>query len=93
MDTRLWVLIFSLAIPNCVYAQLPSPRLDRIAPIGAAVGGKVELEIVGADLEEPTVVFDHPGISATRIEGKERYFQVTVSNEVPEGTFDCRVVG
>ena len=93
MDTRLWVLILSLAISNCVYAQLPSPRLDRIAPIGAAIGGKIELEIAGADLEEPTVVFDHPGISATRIEGKERYFQVTVSNEVPEGTFDCRVVG
>jgi hypothetical protein len=86
-------LICSLLIPNCVWAQLPSPRLDRISPLGAAAGGKVELEIVGSDLEEPSLIFDHPGLSATKIEGKDRFFQISVSNEVPEGTFDCRVVG
>lgn len=93
MDSRLWTLILSLAIPSCLWAQLPSPRLDRISPLGAAVGGKAELEIVGADLEEPSLVFDHPGISATKVEGKDRFFQLSVSNEVPEGTYDCRVVG
>lgn len=57
------------------------------------MGGKAELEIQGADLEEATLVFDHPGISATPIEGKERFFHVSVTNEVPEGTYDCRVLG
>ena len=93
MDSRLWTLILSLAIPSCLWAQLPSPRLDRISPLGAALGGKAELEIVGADLEEPSLVFDHPGISATKVEGKDRFFQLSVSNEVPEGTYDCRVIG
>lgn len=93
MCNRLWVLILIFSIPNVIWAQLPSPRLDRISPLGAAVGGKVELEIAGADLEEPSLVFDHPGISATKIEGKDRFFQISVSNEVPEGTYDCRVLG
>lgn len=93
MDRRLCALIFSLAIPGCLWAQLPSPRLDRISPLGAASGGKAELEIVGADIEEPSLVFDHPGLSAAKIEGKDRFFQISISNEVPEGTYDCRVIG
>ncbi|MFM8397116.1 MAG: hypothetical protein ACKOAH_04740, partial [Pirellula sp.] len=93
IDSRLWALILSLATPGCLWAQLPSPRLDRISPLGAASGGKAELEIVGTDIEEPSLVFDHPGISATKIEGKDRFFQISISNEVPEGTYDCRVIG
>lgn len=93
MLTRLWACVFVLVVPTWSLAQLPSPRLDRIAPLGASIGGKAELEIQGAELEEATLVFEHPGISAAPIEGKERFFLVTVTNEVPEGTFDCRVVG
>ncbi|MFM8262787.1 MAG: hypothetical protein ACKN9S_10970 [Pirellula sp.] len=77
IDSRLWALILSLATPGCLWAQLPSPRLDRISPLGAASGGKAELEIVGTDIEEPSLVFDHPGISATKIEGKDRFFQIS----------------
>ena len=93
MLTRLWACVFVLVVPTWSLAQLPSPRLDRIAPLGASIGGKAELEIQGAELEEATLVFEHPGISATPIEGKERFFLVAVTSEVPEGTFDCRVVG
>ena len=80
-------------VPAMVQAQLPAPRLDRISPLGASSGGQTELEIQGVDLEEPTLHFDHPGITASPIEGKERTFRVSVSSEVPEGTFDCRVIG
>ena len=86
MLTRLWACVFVLVVPTWSLAQLPSPRLDRIAPLGASIGGKAELEIQGAELEEATLVFEHPGISATPIEGKERFFLVAVTNEVPEGT-------
>ena len=80
-------------LPAMVQAQLPAPRLDRISPLGVSSGGQTELEIQGVDLEEPTLHFDHPGITASPIEGKERTFRVSVSSEVPEGTFDCRVIG
>lgn len=93
MQTRLWAFIFILVVPTCLFAQLPSPRLDRIAPLGVSIGGKAELEIQGADLEGATLVFENPGISATPIEGKERFFLVTVANEVAEGTYDCRALG
>jgi len=93
MLPKLWVFIFVLMAPASSMAQLPSPRLDRITPLGASVGGKAELEIQGTDLEEGIVVFEHPGISATPIDGKERFFLVSVGNDVNEGTYDCRVVG
>lgn len=78
---------------SVAFAELPSPRLDRVAPLGGMAGSSVELEIQGADLEEPQLIFDHPGISAAAIEGKERWFKVQVAADVPEGTYDCRVSG
>ena len=73
-------------------ADYPSPRLDRISPLGAAQGASVEVEIQGADLEEPrALLFDHPGIKATLV--KDRKFQVTVDGKVPPGTYDCWAVG
>lgn len=93
MDARLWICIFVLVVPTRSLAQLPSPRLDRIAPLGASAGGKTELEIQGADLEGGTILFEHPGLTATPIEGKDRFFLISVSNDVAEGTYDCRVLG
>lgn len=93
MQAKLWACFFVFCVPTALWAQLPSPRLDRIAPLGVSVGGKTELEIQGGDLEGASLLFDHPGISATSVEGKERFFLVSVANDVAEGTYDCRVVG
>jgi hypothetical protein len=85
MPPALLLLAVSLA-PG----DLPSPRLDRIFPLGAAAGSSVELELVGPDLEEArTLLFDHPGIKAEYV--KDRHFRLTVPADVPAGTYDVRV--
>ncbi len=73
-------------------ADLPSPRLDRLTPLGAAAGSSVEVEIAGADLEEPSkLLFEHRGIATVHL--KDRKFKVTVAADVPPGTYDAWVVG
>jgi hypothetical protein len=73
-------------------ADLPSPRLDRISPLGAAAGSSVEVEVGGADIEDATkLLFDHAGIKAEHV--KDRKFKITVSADVPSGTYDARLVG
>lgn len=85
-------LLALLLLTSAVRADLPSPRLDRIAPPGAAAGTTVEIEVAGADIEEATkLIFDHPGITAKP--GKDRKFTVTVGADVPAGTYDARLVG
>ncbi len=82
------VLLLTSAIPG----ELPSPRLDRITPLGAGAGSSVLVEIAGNDLEEgKTLLFDHPGLKAELI--KDRQFRVTVAADVPPGTYDVRVSG
>lgn len=89
MHRSLFVLLLSATV---VRAELPSPRLDRIAPLGGAAGSTVEIEAVGADLEgAETLVFDHPGIKATLT--KDRKFQVAIAVNVLPGTYDARLVG
>lgn len=83
------VLLLFAAVSN---AELPSPRLDRITPLGAAAGSSVELEVAGADLEEAnSLLFDHPGIKAEHVKGRK--FKVSIAAGVPSGTYDARVVG
>lgn len=86
---------FALAIslPAFSQAELPSPRLDRIAPLGGMAGSSVDVEVQGPDLEEPQLIFDHPGLKAEAIAGKEWWFKVAIAADVPEGTYDCRVSG
>jgi Bacterial pre-peptidase C-terminal domain len=73
-------------------ADLPSPRLDRITPMGGAAGSTVEVEITGNDLEEATTLnFDHAGLKSEHL--KERKFKVTIAANVPAGTYDARVIG
>ncbi|MBO0698057.1 MAG: PPC domain-containing protein [Zavarzinella sp.] len=84
--------VFVLILAATVRADLPSPRFDRIFPLGAAAGTSVEVEVSGADLDEPkALLFDHPGIKAEPL--KDRKFKVTVAADVLEGTYDARVVG
>jgi hypothetical protein len=83
--------VFVLILVAIARADLPSPRLDRLFPLGAAASSSVEVEVSGADLDDPkALLFDHPGIKAEPL--KDRKFKVTVAADVPEGTFDARVV-
>jgi len=79
-------------VPSFVRAELPSPQLHRIEPIGLNAGGQVELTFLGADNEgTESLIFDHPGFKAEFV--KEKTFKVTVANDVPVGTYDVRAVG
>ena len=80
------VLLTSLAV-----GELPSPRLDRITPLGTAAGSSVLVKIAGADLDGSQVLlFDHPGIKAEPVKDQ---FRVTVAADVPAGTYDVRLSG
>ncbi len=87
-----WAL-FCLAFAAVVArADLPSPRLDRIAPLGAAAGSTVEIAILGADIDDAkTMICDSPGITAKFV--KERTFAVSVAATVEAGTYDLWFVG
>ena len=69
-------LLALLLLGSAARADLSSPRLDRVTPLGAANGSSVEIEVVGADIEEATkLLFDHKGITAKHV--KDRKFAVT----------------
>jgi hypothetical protein len=82
---------------TAIRAELPSPRFDRISPLGAAAGSSVEVQVLGSDIDDlQSLVFDHPGITAKPLDGKDlnkdRKFMVTVAANVPEGTYDGRLL-
>jgi hypothetical protein len=90
----LWACVATCGVAR---AELPSPRFDRLNPLGTAAGSTVEVQVQGSDLDElQSLVFDHPGIVAQPVEGKdlqkERRFTVTVAADVPEGTYDARLL-
>ncbi|MFO0902062.1 MAG: PPC domain-containing protein [Pirellulales bacterium] len=77
-----------------VRAELPMPRLDRLTPLGGVAGGQTEIEIQGADLDDvKSLVFDHPGLSATPVMGKERRYLLKIAPDVPAGTYDVWIDG
>lgn len=84
------LLIF--ATTTAARADLPSIRLNRIAPLGASAGTSVELQVSAADDEDAKqLLFDHPGLRGEWLEkGK---FKIIVAAEVPEGTYDVRLLG
>lgn len=85
-------LVAALLAVSVARAELPSPRLDRVFPLGAAAGTTVEVEIQGADLEGVRrLVADHPGIAATHV--ADRKFKIAVAADAPEGTRDIWAVG
>lgn len=96
MSNRIYRLVVVFAawglLAHSVRADLPSPRFDRLTPLGVSAGSSVEVEIVGADIEDvKTLLFDRPGLKAERL--KDRRFRVTVAEDVPAGTYDVRLVG
>src|SRR5262245_65750646 len=87
-----WAFSCLLLLASVAHADLPSPRLDRIGPLGTVAGSSVEIEVVGADIEEATkLFFDHKGITAEHV--KDRKFKVTVAADVPPGTYDAQLMG
>ncbi len=87
-------LTIFLLITQSACAERPSIRFDRIAPLGATAGTTVEVEILGADLEDVrSLWFDHAGLAAEPVTDKERFFNVTIAADVPQGTYDVRLVG
>ncbi len=75
-----------------VFADLPSPQLHRITPIGINGPGEAEVTILGADLEDvDALLFDHAGLKAEFV--KDKVFKVTAAADVPPGTYDIRAVG
>ena len=85
-------LLAILLLCSAARADLPSPRLDRVTPLGAAAGSVVEVEVAAGDAEDATtLLFDHKGITAKH--AKDRKFLVAVGADVPAGTYDARLVG
>src|SRR5262245_38368509 len=82
----------SLLFAMTARADLPSPRLDRITPLGAAVGSCIAIEGTGAVIEVANRrLFAQPGTKSEHL--KDRKFRVTIAAGVPAGTYDCRLVG
>ena len=85
-------LLLLAVAPHSVFAELPSPQLHRIEPVGLTAPGEVELTLLGADIEGvETLLFEHPGFKAEFV--KEKTFKLTVAADVPAGTWDVRAVG
>jgi len=90
--TILAALVSWAVLSRSCLAELPSPRFDRLTPLGASAGSSTEVEITGPDIEDvKTLLFDHPGLKATHV--KDRRFRITVAADVPAGTYDVRLVG
>ncbi|MBI1346999.1 hypothetical protein GC163_11995 [bacterium] len=89
------VIAAGLVIPlgtTLLQAELPSPRLDVLNPVGLSAGTSVEVTLTGPDLEGcETLHFDHPGLSAEFI--KERTFKIMSAGDVPHGTYDVTAIG
>lgn len=82
------------ALSSVVRAELPSVRFDRIQPLGGGAGTTVDVQILGADIEGvKSLLFDHAGLKAEPVEGKERTFRIAIGADVPSGTYDVRLVG
>src|SRR5262249_54751648 len=86
------VLILVCGFVSTARAELPSIRFDRINPLGAQAGTSVEVEVIGRDVEDVNALrFDHPGLKAELV--KPNRFKISVAGDVPEGTYDVRLVG
>lgn len=96
-------LMLGAAAP--LWAQLPHARLDGIYPPGGQRGTTVEVAIGGADLDDArSLQFSHPGMTAAAKLVPPRSFEqqpqpapgqfmVSIADEVPPGTYECRVLG
>lgn len=88
----LTALVLAIAPAGSARAELPSIRFDRIQPLGAGAGTSVEVDVGGRDTEDVNALrFDQPGLAAELM--KPNRFKISVAADVPEGTYDVRLVG
>lgn len=87
---------------NLASAQLPSPHLRSIHPVGAKAGTTLDVSITGSELDEISgLLFSHPGLSAKRVivpasefhpeRTDPSRFRLTVANDVPPGQYEVHV--
>lgn len=87
-----WLAAWCVSLAAPVFADVPLPRLSRLKPLGAAAGGQVEVQLDGPDLDElKTLIFARPGFTVEPIEKNK--FRISVSPDVPAGTYDCFAMG
>jgi len=95
-------LLVATVATNLASAQLPSPHLRSIHPIGAKVGTTLDVSIAGSELDETSeLLFSHPGLSAKQVIVPASEFQpehpdpfrfhLTVANDVPPGHYEAHV--
>lgn len=91
------VTLAFVVIPHSVRADLPSPRLDVLQPVGVVAGNVVEVTLQGNDLDGcETLLLGHPGLSAAFVKAEnpnKLVFQLTASGDVPVGTYDVYASG
>lgn len=97
LPLTLWLLWGVLCGSGLCRADLPSPRLDQIAPVGGAPGTVTELVVTGNDLDGgETLVCGHPGLRGEFVKAENAnrlHFKLHVAADVPAGTYDLAVAG
>lgn len=90
----LWLATGAMAQSVC----LPAPRLLTTMPMGAQVGGQVEVTITGDHIDGiEGLSFSHPGVTATSLlddQGRPRpnQYLVSVAKDCPLGLHEARVM-
>lgn len=86
-----------LAAFSSARADLPSPRLDLLFPVGGAAGSTADLIVVGNDLDGcEQLLCTHPGVQAAFVKeaaANRREFKLTIGPDVPPGTYDVYAAG
>ena len=91
MASVVFSICFALAQ---TFGQLPTARITALFPMGCPIGGEVEIQVRGADLDGAKALqFSHPGISAKLTNSVDRKFKVQVTAEVPSGVYEARLSG
>ncbi len=98
------LLVAAVAMQAAVAVELPNARLAGVWPPGCPQGDSVVVTVSGDDLDEATtLVFSHPGITATpktttrpfakQPEPFTTSYDVSVAADVPIGCYEVRVMG
>lgn len=103
MQRTLITMLLVVINTSILQAQLPSTRLSALFPPGGQAGTVIDVTVTsGIELEEiSTLLFNHPGITATpktqEVAGKAvpipNQFSVSVAGDVAPGNYEVRTVG
>src|SRR5262249_7980394 len=86
------VIVAAAGLAGAARGELPSIRFDRLHPLGTSARSAVEVEMGGRDIEDVNALWcDQPGFKAELL--KAGRFKITAAPDVPEGTYDVRLVG